>query len=99
MKRKNVPKGQDTGLKVSVWSEARKARGSGVLGETAEMGGGQILESLVSHAKNVFNQSRLEENSTDLDQMLGKWELAVERGAEGLPVFVKAQLRLDIMTM
>lgn len=29
----------------------------------------------------------------------GKWEMAVERGAKGLPVFMKAQLRLDIMTM
>lgn len=29
----------------------------------------------------------------------GIWERAVERGAEGLAVFVKAQLRLDIMTM
>lgn len=56
-----------------MWPEARKARGRSVLREITEMGRSQILKSLVSHVKNVSNQSRLEENSTDLPQML--WDI------------------------
>lgn len=49
-------------------SESR--REGGPHGEQGLVGRSQILESLVNHVKNVFNQSRLEEKSTDLEQML-----------------------------
>lgn len=68
---KRDPKGTRRGIKRISVARGSESKGEGSpRGERGLVGRSQILESLANHVKNVFNQSRLEEKSTDLEQML-----------------------------